>query len=432
MYRNIVHIESLDKNNRSFGTGFVIDNDDKGVYILTCKHVIDDVVNPMVEEVKARIIAIGNEIDMAVIYVSKLNLKPLILQVNNCHSSDVEIIGFSNFNQNMTQKKHISAILYNEKIELHTNKNDFFYYIRKIKTHNGYTFDRGNSGAPVFCKKTNKVIAMISNKEGTEIGYAIEINSLKQIWKEVPTYILEQDTLSIESISGIHHDQEINNSNKEIKNTFSPFHYIIIAILILFMVILTYFMSLEKSLHEETLVTTTTKTKITPQLNLEHDFIPTKVASHNNPTNHQCIDIDPHSLTVHKEDNQFKIFSHNTLLFNFIHDKGAHRAQHIMKKYNMTQSCSLGKHEKAFSYLLTEHGMPMGTIENEECIGFSYHNLNIEYINNHYDILSEGYQLFHFAYKNEAEKALSLIKEHQFNHFCYIRNPKSDFKYFKP
>lgn len=133
MHRNIVHIESLDKNNRNFGTGFIIDKDDKGVYILTCKHVIDDVVNPMVEEVKARIIAMGDEIDMAVIYVSKLQVEPLVLQVNKCKSLEVEIIGFSNFNQNMTQKKTSLQVCMMKKLNSMPTKTIFFIIFVKLK-----------------------------------------------------------------------------------------------------------------------------------------------------------------------------------------------------------------------------------------------------------------------------------------------------------
>jgi S1-C subfamily serine protease len=78
MRDSIVNIESV--SNNSFGTGFVIDSDEKGVYLLTCQHVLDDVETPVVENVLARVIAKGGFIDMAVLYVSKLHLEPLPLQ----------------------------------------------------------------------------------------------------------------------------------------------------------------------------------------------------------------------------------------------------------------------------------------------------------------------------------------------------------------
>ena len=192
MLNSIVNIESANENNNSFGTGFVIHSDEKGVFILTCQHVLDDVEVPVVEEVLAKVITRSNFIDMTVIYVSKLQLQPLPMQVDSCDSLNVDVIGFSHFNQELTQKKHIHATLFEEAIELHSNSDDTFYLARKIKANNDFNFDRGNSGSPVICKKSGHVIAMISNKEGNDIGYAIEISNLEKIWEEIPPRLLEK------------------------------------------------------------------------------------------------------------------------------------------------------------------------------------------------------------------------------------------------
>ena len=200
MRNSIVNIESV--SNNSFGTGFVIDSDEKGVYVLTCQHVLDDVETPVVENVLAKVIAKGTFIDMAVLYVSKLHLKALPLQTQECDHLDVEVIGFSHFNQNLTQKKHINATLYQECIELHSKEDDCYYNVRKIKANDGFNFDRGNSGSPVICKSSGNVIAMISNKEGNDIGYAIDIVNLKEIWKDAPNNLFETYKAAIEQVSG--------------------------------------------------------------------------------------------------------------------------------------------------------------------------------------------------------------------------------------
>jgi len=187
---SVVNIESV--SNSSFGTGFVIDSDERGVYILTCGHVVDDVVTPVVENVLAKVVAKGEFVDIAVLYVSRLHLSPLPLQVDECDSLDVEVIGFSNFNKSLTQKKHIKAMLYQEAIELHSKENEMFYTVRKIKANDGFNFDRGNSGSPVICKSSGRVIAMVSNKEGSDIGYAIDIVTLKTVWDSMPTSLLKK------------------------------------------------------------------------------------------------------------------------------------------------------------------------------------------------------------------------------------------------
>jgi len=193
---SVLHIES--KSNNSFGTGFVIDFDAKGVYIVTCQHVIDDVEIPFIGGVKAEIISKASFIDMAVLYVEILNVKPLSLQVDSCNSLEVEVIGFSHFSKSMSQKKHISASLYKKMIELHANDSNEFYDVRKIKAYDGFDFDRGNSGSPVICKSTNKVIAMVSNKDGHDIAYAINIENIEKVWKSMPnTLLLKSKNLDI-------------------------------------------------------------------------------------------------------------------------------------------------------------------------------------------------------------------------------------------
>lgn len=195
MKNSIVNIESA--NNNSFGTGFVIDKDDKGIYILTCQHVIEDVGIPIVENVLARVTVLGGFLDMAVIYVPKLNLEPLPLAEQQNTNSDVMVIGFSRFNHKIIQKQHIEATLYKESIELHSSENDSFYNVRKIKAKEGFTFNRGNSGSPVICQISRKVIAMISNKEGNSLAYAINIENLKDVWTDIPKNILDIKKLKV-------------------------------------------------------------------------------------------------------------------------------------------------------------------------------------------------------------------------------------------
>jgi hypothetical protein len=223
MKSSVVNIEGV--NNSSFGTGFVIDSDKRGVYILTCGHVVDDVGTPVVENVLAKVVAKGKFIDMAVLYVSKLHLSPLPLQIDECDSLDVEVIGFSSFNKSLTQKKHIKAMLYQEAIELHSKENELFYTVRKIKADDGFNFDRGNSGSPVICKNSGRVIAMVSNKEGSDIGYAIDIVNLKTVWKSMPIHLLQK--YSIKKVSSTPITSQINSPKQ--KSSF--FKYLLLMIL---------------------------------------------------------------------------------------------------------------------------------------------------------------------------------------------------------
>jgi len=194
MLRSIVHIESKYRNNPSFGTGFVFYNNKSGSYILTCQHVLDAVEIPMVDNVEATITAPCDFIDMAVIFLPNIHLTPLAMQADSCDSLNVDVIGFSIFSQKLTQKKHIHAQLFKEPIELHANDSSSFYRARKIKAHNDFYFSKGNSGSPVICKRSGHVIGMVSNKEGNNLAYAIEISYIEEVWKQIPKGLLEKGT----------------------------------------------------------------------------------------------------------------------------------------------------------------------------------------------------------------------------------------------
>ena len=190
MLESIVTIKSENQANDGFGTGFIIYNDGQGVFILTCKHVVDDVESPVVNELFAQVIASSNTFDMMLLYVPKLNLKALPLQIDSCNSLEIDVIGFSLFNQDYTQKKHIYAKLFKEPIELFSIETQQSFNARKLKAKNNFRFSRGNSGSPVICKESEKVIAMVSNKEGRDIAYAVEVSYLADIWKEIPRNLL--------------------------------------------------------------------------------------------------------------------------------------------------------------------------------------------------------------------------------------------------
>lgn len=234
MKDNIVYIKS--STNNSFGTGFVIDEDENGIYVLTCQHVVDDVEVPLIEKVLATVVTEPHFIDMAVLYVKGVHIPPLLLQFEGCDSLQVEVVGFSYFDAESRQKQNIQATLYKESSERLSPKKNFSYSIRKLKANDGFKFERGNSGSPVICKHSNRVIAMISNKDGNHIGYAIEISNLKKVWKDMPSTLLKPN---IEKISG--NSQEVKNrtSHSLLQTTIKKKKSPILKYTIIFFLILT-------------------------------------------------------------------------------------------------------------------------------------------------------------------------------------------------
>jgi hypothetical protein len=83
--------------NQSFGTGFVIRNERKHSYILTCSHVVENTPKSLlVDSVKAKIIYQGSSdgLDLAILK-APINKEPLKLMESNCN--EFEIKGFRSF-----------------------------------------------------------------------------------------------------------------------------------------------------------------------------------------------------------------------------------------------------------------------------------------------------------------------------------------------
>ncbi len=185
MQDKIVHIESSNKENKSFGTGFVIESNEQGTYVLTCQHVLDAVQDARIESQTVEIIAHSDFLDMAIIFLPSENHKKMSLQLDTCPNLSITSIAFSSFKKDLVQKSTIHATLFKDFIELHSTEDDTFYLIKKIKADEDYKFSRGNSGAPIICEKTGNAIAMLSNKEGNNIAYAIGVSCIKKLLEQL-------------------------------------------------------------------------------------------------------------------------------------------------------------------------------------------------------------------------------------------------------
>ena len=161
-------IESQNINNSSMGTGFVIHQDSFGSYILTCAHVVEQVEKMVsVNGLKAEVTAMGSSegIDLAVVYVKEIFRNPLKLQRQNCTNGEVEVLGFSAFSHKKVQGKSREAMLLPSKITLKNRETHEDYYAWEIIANDHQEIESGNSGAPLVCKESGNVLAVVSNNK---------------------------------------------------------------------------------------------------------------------------------------------------------------------------------------------------------------------------------------------------------------------------
>ncbi len=172
-------LKIFNKENKCLGTGFVIDDDDEGIFVATCGHVVNKCKNNiLVDGFEAIVIQNDYEkdLDLAVLYVKSLFLSPLPLS-RNSEATKGKVIGYSNFSG--AQKR--------EGIDNIRIKNDILIQkpqqkIEAIKLYPSETISNGYSGSPVICEHTKEVIGIVNIQVGEDTNYAIKSKHLLDIY----------------------------------------------------------------------------------------------------------------------------------------------------------------------------------------------------------------------------------------------------------
>ena len=177
------------------GTGFIIHQDNYGSFILTCAHVVEQVLEPIIDGFDVEVKALGSSetIDLALLYVKGMFKMPFALQQRACPSRDVQLIGYSVFTREKYQGKTRDATILGDKITLKGIVDNTTYQAWQIIAKDNNEIEHGNSGGPLLCKESGKVIAVVSNNKGVKEGYAISIEHLQDIWDEIPPFLFESN-----------------------------------------------------------------------------------------------------------------------------------------------------------------------------------------------------------------------------------------------
>jgi hypothetical protein len=190
-YKSIVLITG--KKQGRYGTGFVIYKDESSTYLVTCKHVVDDVGGP--EELKAdnnpvteiTFDAAEHGFDLSVLrgegMVERECLWPNIIFGEEGRS--LYTVGYHSIT-NITLAQDLKVTLH-KWINWRSDKfGDCAAWYLKIDDPE-YNLEPGYSGAPVVDVRSGSVIGVISIRQGEKKGLAISIEALQKIWPTMPT-----------------------------------------------------------------------------------------------------------------------------------------------------------------------------------------------------------------------------------------------------
>jgi len=203
------HIVPIYKNKKRVGVGFIVDEIDENYIILTCKHVIYDDSGDLKEELSigerflnSSSVDVIDGIDLALLTIDRVKNKKITFLQKKVQDEFLTISTYQNINDDKNSFIHKNI---DTTIELDTSLtyHDVDCDAYKIRVQD--PLEHGYSGSPIFDKNTGHAIAILSIKEGENIGYAIAIENIKRFDKDINVVKLDDNTNlgSIEDIVSV-------------------------------------------------------------------------------------------------------------------------------------------------------------------------------------------------------------------------------------
>ena len=209
-YKNSIFLITGNFDNKNFGTGFVFHKDNKGTYLLTCRHVVnliqknDDIKINFHTPVNEIIVSNEPEYDIAIL-ITKDIITPdynKILKLGIAEKKECSIIIYGNYLfdtvNTVFRVMPVKGTLSMEgwfNVKCKTDKITTW----NLKIDDMHCLQRGYSGSPVIENDTGVVIGIVSHMIKDNTGVAISVESLNNIWKEIPKNLLKR--LSTDNIS---------------------------------------------------------------------------------------------------------------------------------------------------------------------------------------------------------------------------------------
>lgn len=156
-----------------------------------------------------------------------------------------------------------------------------------------------------------------------------------------------------------------------------------------------------------------------------------------------CVGFNPMNAEVKQINGRWKIVDGNHWMFDFLSDElEANGALTVIKHYDMTQSCFIGRPDPSFKYLLVSGSPPEGsfTVEGVTCVEFAPDDLSLrEEDTNNWKIFykdppttGNDTPLIEFGtLKDEAERAWETIFHYGFTHYCFSGPQPWNFEYWR-
>lgn len=188
----VYRIEGADDEHRGQGTGFACAREGGAVFVVTCWHVVRQIgpAHLHIQGLPCELVSEegDDDLDLAVLRVPGLSCEEPLTSA----SGGIPDLVFQTYGYEPVGRA-LSGTLGARLSRPHVSKRDvsaWDYYLREgsralEKIKDGY------SGAPVFDARTQTVVAVITHRQGTDKGFAIDIANLPRVYPAAAAWSVE-------------------------------------------------------------------------------------------------------------------------------------------------------------------------------------------------------------------------------------------------
>lgn len=146
-----------------------------------------------------------------------------------------------------------------------------------------------------------------------------------------------------------------------------------------------------------------------------------------------CAGFDSDRLRVQQVNDRWKITTDRHWLFDFGDNRAAaEQSLDVIRHYRMDRICPVGGPDPSMTYLLAKGGVPTGAMAGEDCTAFDPGRTTLIRGKGGWRIVSGRIGVMDVGDRREdAQKALAVIRRHDFSRICRVGRPRPAFIYFR-
>lgn len=148
------------------------------------------------------------------------------------------------------------------------------------------------------------------------------------------------------------------------------------------------------------------------------------------PISEDCVSFDPKNTRAALVQGRWKLIDGNHWILDFGSNQAeAQRADRVVKHYDFSKLCFVGRPNPSFTYWLVGGHSGAGNLAGEDCVGFNPATVAASSAGGMWRMVDGNHAMFIFPNQAEAEKAVQIVKHYGFNQSCFVGRPDPSMSY---